>query len=164
MTCQSLSQGEQRMNLKRLLVAPILALVLAGAAVVTAPPQKADASETHCGIVSCSYYLSGRQTHHLANNIDILGGGLAGLDASCSLLVGMLTSSPFGVYGCTVVVVAYGSFMLNAIHHADNTQGCFRIRYFPVAGAYEFYNDHSLNCHWITPNGGGGGGGWKKAA
>jgi hypothetical protein len=98
-----------------------------------------------CGIVTCSVYLSRAQTRSANNNINALGGGIAGLAAACgaiSLMGG--PAAPVIAVACGVEIAVMGGFLLNAISNAARTNGCLRIRYGALPTA--FYNDHSSFC------------------
>lgn len=56
-----------------------------------------------CGIVTCSVYLSRAQTQSANNNINALGGGIAGLAAACGFIA--LLSGP----AAPVIAVACGA-------------------------------------------------------
>lgn len=105
--------------------------------------SKSISTVKHCGWVTCSVYLSKSQTWRLQYNVNLLGGGIGGLAASCGLLSIMTGPAvPFVVTGCAAFVAIYGGFLLNALSRAAASNGCLRIRW-PV---YAFYNDHSSYC------------------
>jgi hypothetical protein len=85
-------------------------------------------------------------------DINLYGGGVAALGVACGLPT--VLGGPGGVIvavGCGLGVLAYGTFLLNAVSHAAGDKGCRRIRYVPSNplggfGPLTFYDDHSAYC------------------
>lgn len=99
-----------------------------------------------CGIVSCSVYFSRGETRAINRRINLAGGGLAGLATICGWM--MSASGPaYHIAGlnCTVAVMTYGPFFLDAVSRAAADNHCLRIRYGPMQ-PYLFYNDNSRYC------------------
>lgn len=101
--------------------------------------------EANCGYITCSVYLSQRQTRTANYDISLYGGGIAGLAAACGIIGAMSGPAvPYVVAACGVTIAVEGALFLNAVTHAASDNGCLRIRY----GALPtwFYDDHSQYC------------------
>ena len=101
----------------------------------------------NCGVITCSLYLTRAQTKKLNYNINLAGGGIDGLAASCTLFT--LMGGAAGIIvaaGCGSEILVYGGVFGNAVSHAAGNNGCLRVRYVP-GGLLAFYDDHSSFCH-----------------
>ena len=100
----------------------------------------------NCGVITCSLYLTRAQTKELNYNIDLAGGGLLGLGASCTLFA--LMGGVAGIIvaaGCGAEIGVYGGWFVDTVKHAAGNNGCLRVRYAPD-GLLAFYDDHSSFC------------------
>ena len=102
-----------------------------------------------CGIVTCSVYLSRAQTRAAKHDIDLYNGGIGALAIACAAIAAMTgPAANFVAAACGVDIVIEGAFLLNAINHAADDNGCLRIRYSAAGGLLAaFYDDHSTYCH-----------------
>ncbi len=103
------------------------------------------ATTVDCGVVRCTLYLTRSQTKSLNNNINLAGGGIGGLAASCGLFSLMAgPAGPVVATVCGVEVLVYGGFMLNAVSRAAGDNGCFAVSY--GLGGFLFYDNNSSFC------------------
>jgi len=111
------------------------------------PVAKTKARGGDCGWVTCSYYFTRSQTRKANTNINLVGGGINGLAASCAFIAAMGgPAAPIVAAACGVSIVAYGSFLLDAIQRAAASNKCLRVRWLVVGGGYSFYADGSKYC------------------
>jgi hypothetical protein len=109
----------------------------------TTPPTAVN----DCGIVSCSLYFSRAETREANRRINLAGGGLAGLATICGWMMSSSGPAAHAVgLSCTVSVLTYGPFFLDAVSRAGTENRCLRIRYGPMQ-PYTFHSDNSRFCH-----------------
>jgi hypothetical protein len=81
----------------------------------------------------------------LNTNINLAGGGVAGLAATCGLFSLMAgPAGPVAAVACGAEIIVYGAFMLNAVSRAAGDNGCFAVSY--GAGGFLFYDNRSSFC------------------
>ncbi len=99
----------------------------------------------NCGWLTCSLYLSKKQTKWLKNNISAAGGIWAGAATICGAasLISGIGAIIVGIT-CSAFWAIYGGFLWNAVKRAAKKKQCLRVRH--AYATFGFYSDSSRYC------------------